>query len=221
MAKWRPEKRRNPCKECPFRKNSAPGYLGADYPEHFLEMTMRDADMPCHMDIDYSKKDWLEKQEPDAPLCVGAMQFQNNNMKLSRNPEVAAAQHALGTSPHVFTRPEEFLIHHQTGRHAKPVSSSLWWNGHTVNFALGFTDVGRVEHWQTAEMAKEEDSPGMFVAMNQGGILHAIEHGPEGGSLRAVEWLNDYYQMGGRVVWRVVDPDEYAEAQVVAREDSA
>lgn len=94
--------------------------------------------MPCHMDIDYSKEDWLEKQEPDAPLCVGAMQFQNNYMKLSRDPEIAEAQRAVGNNPNVFSNPEEFLIHHQHGRWEKPVQNSLWWHADVVNRELGF-----------------------------------------------------------------------------------
>lgn len=138
MAKFRPEKRKSPCAECPFRKTSRRGYLGADDPEHFLEMTMKDADMPCHMDIDYTDETWIESQLPDAPLCVGSMQFQNNEMKLSREPEIARGQRAVGENPNVFSTPEEFLIHHMWGRWEKPVKHSHWWNAEKVNAALGF-----------------------------------------------------------------------------------
>lgn len=140
MAKFRPERRKSPCSQCPFRRNSVRGYLGADDPEHFLSLTMRDATMPCHMDIDYSDKDWLTTQEPDAPLCVGALQFQNNFMKLARDPEVARGQRAVGESANVFSNPEEFLVHHMFGRWAGKVKDSFWWMAEKVNRAMGYED---------------------------------------------------------------------------------
>ena len=45
-----------PCKECPFRKKSAPGWLGSSTPEGFMATTLSDVEMPCHLTVDYTAR---------------------------------------------------------------------------------------------------------------------------------------------------------------------
>lgn len=179
MAKWRPEKRKAPCAECPFRRTSTRGWLGADDPEHFVQVSAGGSDLPCHMDIDYTKKDWLEKQEPDAPLCVGSLQFQNNWMSLSRLPHVAEAQREVGDNPRVFDNPEEFLIHHKVGVHDGPTEPGQGYRATHVDVLRGVQPIARVESWRT-----DEDSDDvLYVAWDEeGDVLHVarnIKESPE------------------------------------------
>lgn len=99
---------KKPCRECPFRRESLPGYLGADTPEGFIATTMADVPMPCHLTVDYESDDW-EEQAAEAPLCAGALIMFSNMAKLSRDrnrPRLPADRE------NVFTFPHEFLKHH-------------------------------------------------------------------------------------------------------------
>lgn len=105
-------KRRTPCPQCPFRKESAPGYLGAAGAQEFLDATLYEAEMPCHMAINYSDRDWKENQYPTADLCVGAVQFLNNWMKLPRSRKLADACREVGENDKIMSSPEEFMERH-------------------------------------------------------------------------------------------------------------
>jgi len=102
---------KTPCKECPFRRVSPPGYLGADTPDGFLASTMADTPMPCHLSVDYERKDWKVQAEA-APLCAGALIFFANACKLSRD---ASRPRLPADRALVFSRPDEFLTHHKKG----------------------------------------------------------------------------------------------------------
>ena len=98
---------KKPCRECPFRRKSAPGYLGNDTADHFLALTMRDHEMPCHISVDYERKDW-RNTIGSAQHCAGAATFFANIGKLSRDQ--GRAQRPKSTA--VFTTPMEFLKYH-------------------------------------------------------------------------------------------------------------
>lgn len=216
MAKFRPEKRKSPCAECPFRRSSIKGYLGADDPEHFLGLTTRDADMPCHMDIDYSDPDWRETQEPDAPLCVGGLQFQNNTHKLARPADMAEAQRVVGTNDNVFATPEEFLIHHMVDtRHAVriPIMSGLNWRGFKVNEAAGYyAPIVRVESWFTPEWERVlavafDANEGLLVCRPQKTLRNAEDELGE----KVYSWITS----GGPTTSREMSEEEYDELMTV------
>lgn len=97
-----------PCNECPFRKLSAPGYLGElnFRPELFL-MQLDEGVMPCHLSIDWEKKD-IDRWTP----CIGAMQFMNNHGKISRIEIYAFIQRQCGKNENVFQFRHEFIQHH-------------------------------------------------------------------------------------------------------------
>ncbi|AFU86732.1 hypothetical protein D869_gp182 [Caulobacter phage CcrRogue] len=101
------------CRECPFKRTAAPGWLGADTPEGFLRATMSGSvQMPCHMTVDYDADDWRE-QAADAPFCAGALIFLKNICNLPHDPKIVAARAQVEPNREdYFARPDEFLAHH-------------------------------------------------------------------------------------------------------------
>lgn len=102
---------KQPCRECPFNRDSAPGYLGADDPVGFMAATLRDSPMPCHMTVDYEDPDWRAETGPfgDARQCAGAAIFFSNICKLSRDLHRDSLPSDRET---VFSTPQEFIDHH-------------------------------------------------------------------------------------------------------------
>lgn len=113
---------RKPCKECPFRRDSRPGYTGEATPTEFLKGTLLDAPMPCHMSINYDDPEWKAKwmlkasSRPDyAPEptegrhCSGAATFFANMGKVSRDRERPTRPRDI---ENVFIFPQEFADHH-------------------------------------------------------------------------------------------------------------
>jgi hypothetical protein len=101
---------KTPCRECPFRRRSLPGWLGASNPEEFLATTLADAEMPCHMTVDYEDPYWEDELDM-AQFCAGALIFFRNICKVSRDrsrPLLPADKE------NVFATPAEFLAHHKS-----------------------------------------------------------------------------------------------------------
>ncbi len=99
---------KKPCRECPFRKESLPGYLGADNPEDFLATTLDDFPMPCHLTVDYEEDGW--ESLVGASYCAGALSFFRNMCKMSRDRKRPQGE----KDETVFSRPDEFLKHHKS-----------------------------------------------------------------------------------------------------------
>lgn len=105
-------KHKTPCKQCPWRRTSAPGWLGAATPQEFLGAVLAEADMPCHIAVDYEDPNW-QAQLPTAPTCAGSLAFMQNIAKLPRDPDLAAKRNQVEPDREaVFCRPDEFLSHH-------------------------------------------------------------------------------------------------------------
>lgn len=110
---------KQPCNDCPFRRNATPGWLGASGPEWFVESALADAAeyapgapfAPCHQTVDYNDPDWIDNLA-EADACIGALQFAANNCKSPRSPERSAAVRAAGQNPDVFRQPQEFIDYH-------------------------------------------------------------------------------------------------------------
>lgn len=100
-----------PCSECPWRKSSAPGWLGASTPLQFLAQAESGIRMPCHCAVNYERDDW-EQQVEEAPRCAGHAAYLRNRCKMPSDPEMRAFADRVGRNPEVFTRPEEFVSHH-------------------------------------------------------------------------------------------------------------
>lgn len=104
---------KEPCKECPFLRGSAPGYLGASTPEEFMQQVRTEHSMPCHMTVDYEDAGWQEQLETTAKRCRGSLVFLKNNCKLPREPDYSAAvQETTANRTAVFSNAQEFLEHH-------------------------------------------------------------------------------------------------------------
>lgn len=101
-----------PCSECPWRRSSIRGWLGASTPREFLATTMAEHRMPCHKTIDYERPDW-KVAAAAAPLCVGSLVFLANICKIPRDPDLAAARMMVAADrEEVFSSPSQFLDHH-------------------------------------------------------------------------------------------------------------
>lgn len=104
---------KKPCRECPYRKASAPGYLGeCNYdPERFL-LQLNNPDLhPCHLTINW--EDYTEEEILEAKTCIGALQFMNNSMMLSHSAKVREMQKQAGKNPDVFQFKHNFINHHK------------------------------------------------------------------------------------------------------------
>jgi hypothetical protein len=106
-------KHTKPCNACPWRRESAAGWLGASNPEEFIEQTLAELEMPCHCAVDYDDPAWEKNQIPNAPLCAGSLVFMRNVCKIPRNHEHAEAVKSVEADrDNVFARPDEFIAHH-------------------------------------------------------------------------------------------------------------
>lgn len=93
------ESRTSPCRECPWRRNSAPGWLGSEQtPEEWVQTAHSEATVECHT---------------DAPrLCAGIAIYRTNVAKMLRDPEVPKLRMDRTT---VFDSPKQFIRHHRSG----------------------------------------------------------------------------------------------------------
>lgn len=103
-----------PCKQCPFRRTSLPGWLGSDSPEGFVRNVMREVPLPCHSTIDYRDREWHTKwvNRRIGKLCAGSIIFAANCAKKPRPQSlipVGKPDHEL-----VFSTPQEFIAHHRS-----------------------------------------------------------------------------------------------------------
>lgn len=100
------------CRECPFRRDSAPGYLGeASYdPESFLAPHWHaEAPLPCHMHVDWER----DAEQQDAPLCRGLMVMMRNSAKMPTDPGLVEIRNAITPDREAFFAfPHEFKQHH-------------------------------------------------------------------------------------------------------------
>jgi hypothetical protein len=100
-----------PCMACPFKRDSLAGYLGASSPEQFIETTMQDYSMPCHMTVDYENEHWEDDLDL-AQQCTGAAIFFSNMCKLSRDHD---RMKLPPDTEAVFASTAEFIAHHNKG----------------------------------------------------------------------------------------------------------
>ena len=104
---------KTPCNECPFRRASAPGYLGDASPAEFIEAALSEHHMPCHCSIDYEKEDWISEQYPQSSFCAGSLIFLRNTCKLPMDPILREARVTVEQdSKNVFGHKGQFLEHH-------------------------------------------------------------------------------------------------------------
>lgn len=94
----RPKMRQHrvPCSDCPFRRDSLPGWLGGKPAENFIRMAIGEVIYPCHVNL--------------GQQCAGMTVFRANICKDPRNPDALRLPKDKTT---VFAWPTEFLDHHK------------------------------------------------------------------------------------------------------------
>jgi hypothetical protein len=85
-----------PCKECPFRRISMPGWLGENDPVNFVLFALAELRMPCH-------KKWSAQ-------CAGRSTMWTNSCKVPRDPSLLQIE--TPDRINVFSNIMEFMKHH-------------------------------------------------------------------------------------------------------------
>lgn len=106
-----------PCKACPWRVDSAAGWLGNSTPVEFLQQSEAETRMPCHLHVDYERDDWRAQAE-EAPQCAGRAVHFANRCKRPQNPELVTLP---ADREAVFSAPQDFIDHHSKHQAQTPV----------------------------------------------------------------------------------------------------
>jgi hypothetical protein len=121
---------KRPCRECPFRKASLPGWLGSDTPQEVVDHVLgrqeiepglivggEPQDYACHMDVDrvmdregYETDD--EIQDDEVSHCAGALHFLKTSCKAPKDHEKSKAIDAVVATEPMLLNYHEFLKHH-------------------------------------------------------------------------------------------------------------
>jgi hypothetical protein len=102
-----------PCGQCPWRRASAPGWLGASTTLEFLFQAEHEPKMPCHATIDYEDEHWQDTQLSQAPRCAGHAIYLRNRGKMPADAETAAFVRTVEPDrENVFGMHFEFVSHH-------------------------------------------------------------------------------------------------------------
>jgi hypothetical protein len=113
MAEWErqqqylPDAVPEPCRECPWRRNSVPGHLGPYSAVKWLDKLHGEGAIECHLTVRESGAPWDEVKQ-----CRGAAIMRANVCKSPRNPKVIVGP---TDTEKVFETNEEFLEHHMEG----------------------------------------------------------------------------------------------------------
>lgn len=96
-----------PCKECPFRRVAAPGWLGGGTVDEWMsDLTFGDCAFVCHMAEAKGKRHF----------CAGSMIHFRNNLKTPRDPAFAdMVMRFAKDTERVFMWAHEFQQHHAAG----------------------------------------------------------------------------------------------------------
>ena len=109
---------KKPCIECPFRRDSFPGYLGSadGDPKGFIgPHWYGELHLPCHMTVDWETEDELEKsrQIEEGHTCIGYATLMKNTCKTPLNKkDREAVKTADRDAETVFKWFHEFIDHH-------------------------------------------------------------------------------------------------------------
>lgn len=107
---------RQPCKECPLRRDSKPGYLGGYTPEMYIEILHSPASIACHSSPGFHEGD-ISRQR----ACTGVAAFRANVGHICEyHGHVTHAQLAteiIGEDrERFFATDDEFVAHHKPGQ---------------------------------------------------------------------------------------------------------
>jgi len=101
---------KQPCRECPFRRESLPGYLGPYDPVYFsMAATNGHEEMPCHLTHGKDENGKSRGTLKTATQCAGRAIFLSNVCKLPENPNVKLLP---ADRVKIFGNVMEFVEHH-------------------------------------------------------------------------------------------------------------
>lgn len=120
---------KEPCKECPWRKKSAKGWLGGQEPEVFTDIVRSGNFLPCHLthkeDLSFEEMTGNKKINH----CTGALIAMNNSLMQSRNEDIVKLQEQHGKDERVFNRLSDFEKYHSSPNYSiEEFLESKEWN---------------------------------------------------------------------------------------------
>lgn len=105
-----PEAKHEPCRECPFRRASAAGWLGPYDADEWVQLVHSDEPIACHLTLGVSSPEDDDAWDRDGvKQCAGAASYRANVCKSPRDPSVAIGP---ADRENVFANPMEFKAHH-------------------------------------------------------------------------------------------------------------
>jgi hypothetical protein len=107
---------KEPCRECPLRRDSVPGYLGGYTPKMYTDIMHGPASIACH-----SSEGFHEGQIEKQRHCTGVAAYRANVGHICAIQGRPTAAHTstqlIGhDEEHYFASPEEFVAHHEPGQ---------------------------------------------------------------------------------------------------------
>lgn len=83
---------KNPCPECPYKKNSPKGYFGGQDPLEYANAIHQDTIIPCHSRTKYNENTEMPTFNSDIVPCTGHLVAQIKVCKRQKNEDAANAQ---------------------------------------------------------------------------------------------------------------------------------
>lgn len=115
---------KNQCARCPFRRSSAPGWLGEYGLTGVTSSIWKGFPFFCHPKIDYEQADWEARAMESGTLCAGALVFAHKMLAPDREIKHEQVRKArLEVLSRMDTiecmEPQEFVKHHSPERKKK------------------------------------------------------------------------------------------------------
>lgn len=99
-----------PCSDCPWRRCSAPGWLGPHDAQTWLDAVRGEEPIACHQTIVVAEGETGNWTHPSIRQCRGAAIFRTNIGKMPRAHDVARGP---ADREAIFATTFEFLEHHE------------------------------------------------------------------------------------------------------------
>lgn len=112
---------REPCKECPFKVGSLPGWLGPHSPQQLFDFIhVQDGAFGCHMSIDEAaKRGENPKTSDNIEICTGSLLHAKKTIKSFKNRAMEFFKNAVAAWAKTPVMGFEFIEHHK--RYEKPL----------------------------------------------------------------------------------------------------
>lgn len=105
---------KTPCNQCPWRKNSAPGYLGGNAPEVYADAVQRNTVPACHQ----RDHGW---DNPRSAMCAGALAVMQNSCIEPRYNGTWGDADKVGKRDDCFKWVRDFYRYHAGKEYVHPL----------------------------------------------------------------------------------------------------